>query len=132
MRLKFEKLPPEKIPGRGKNGREELASDDLGDVDLGQIVDRMRNQYRPATNSLGMTEFAEPAAQPGDPGYQRLDPAPMQIAEPGYRRPEIADPRPAEPALRRPAAGPPLSNGVERQESRPENRGASFGLRTRS
>jgi DNA helicase HerA-like ATPase len=132
MRLKFEKLPPEKIPGRGKNRREELASADLGDVDLGQIVDRMRNQYRPATNSFGMTEIAEPTPQPGDFGHQRPETAPMQAGEPVLRRPEISDPRFAEPALRRPATAAPPSHGVERQEPRTDNRNASFGLRTRS
>lgn len=74
MRLKFERLDPSLVPGAHKRHEEDAARNG-DDVDLINIVERLRNVPKAATNLA----FAEPVSaqlQPGDPGYRRPEPAP--------------------------------------------------------
>jgi DNA helicase HerA-like ATPase len=73
MRLKFERLDAKLIPGNQKRHEEEAAAGDGNDVDLINIVERLRNVPKAATNLA----FAEPVSaqlQPGDPGYRKPEP----------------------------------------------------------
>jgi hypothetical protein len=100
MRFKFERLTAERIPGAGKHHAEDVVSGVGGEVDLAMIIDKLRNHQRPAAPSLASAETADPALQPGDPGY-RKQPFPEQ----------------------------PISRAVPRDDQRGEVRNTGFGLR---
>jgi DNA helicase HerA-like ATPase len=100
MRFKFERLAPDRIPGAGKHHEADIVAGIGGEVDLAMIVDRLRNQQRPAATSLASAEPIDPTRQAGDPGYRRA-PFPEQV--------------PTQPA--------------PREEQRGEFRNTSFGLR---
>lgn len=74
MRLKFERLDSKLLPGSQKKHEEEAAAaGDGNDVDLINIVERLRNVPKAASNLA----FAEPVStqlQPGDPGYRKPEP----------------------------------------------------------
>jgi DNA helicase HerA-like ATPase len=100
MRFKFERLTAERIPGAGKHHAADVVSGVGGEVDLAMIVDKLRNNQRPAGPSLAAAETVDPALQPGDPGY-RKQPFPEQ----------------------------PISRAVPRDDQRGEVRNTGFGLR---
>ncbi|WP_442583164.1 ATP-binding protein [Mesorhizobium sp. ASY16-5R] len=100
MRFKFERLAPDRIPGAGKHHEADVVAGVGGEVDLAMIVDRLRNQQRPAAASLASAEPADPTRQAGDPGYRRA-----------------------------PFPEPPSTQPAPREEQRGEFRNTSFGLR---
>ncbi len=71
MRMKFEKLATEFIPGAGRHHAADVVEGLGGQVDLIHLVDRLRNQNRPAPTMQGSSVGGEIARQPGDPGYRR-------------------------------------------------------------
>ncbi|MDQ6433535.1 ATP-binding protein [Mesorhizobium sp. LHD-90] len=94
MRFKFERLAADRIPGAGKHHAADVVSGMGGEPDIAEIVDRLRNQQRPAGGSFTAAEPVAATLQPGDPGYHR----PAALEQPAPLPPPAAPlPRREEP-----------------------------------